>query len=343
MKWALATVLAVTMIASASYPRLTTLGGDSRLMLNDYVEMWAYPGTISGYEFATGQSDNEGSTDGWFGLVKNFEGTTFGLTINHGDMLEVLYHPGSWGLIVGLDYEKATEVEEGVETTNKDLGFDAAWGTEVGLFGDYSDLALGFGYGKTTEAIAEDPEVGTSNLNVGASVRGHHDAFINLFPIISAGVQMNTVLDGDDDTADAKATTISIDFGAGHNHMVAPKTAIIVGVYTGVESTSYSGDAYEGWDSRMHIIIPRITGGIEQQVGKWIAFRAGATSHTEYDSQGDVNSFSTDFNTNFGVGFMWENFTLDATIGESFLHDGPYMIGGTSNGFMSQIAATYTF
>lgn len=344
MKWALTTVLVLAMAASASYPRLATLGGDPRLMLEDYVEMWAYPGTISDYEFATGQSDGTGDSDGWFGLVKNFDGSTLGVTINHGNMLEVLYHPGTWGMIAGLDYDKATAFAESIEVTTKDISLDANWGTDIGMFGDYSDLAIGVGYSKNTTTTGEDPEQGDSRIEFGASVRGHRDAFINLFPIISAGVQMSTLIDGDDDTEDAKSTSISIDLGAGHNHFVAPQTAVVVGVYTGVVSTSYSGDAYENWDSRMHVIIPRITGGIEQYVGKWITFRAGATSHTEYDKQGDVNSFSTDFSTDFGIGLHWENFTVDATITEGFLHDGPYMIGGDGeNGFMSTLAATYTF
>lgn len=342
MKAALFMVLVLTIAAFASYPRLATLGGDSRLMLEDYVEMWAYPGTISEYEFATGQSDGTSDVDGWFGLIKNFDGTTFGATVNHGSMLEVLYHPGNWGLIVGVDFEKTSDPAESLEV--KDMAFDADWGTEVGMFGDYSDLAIGVGYGKNTTAIGEAPETGNGSLGFGASIRGHRDGLINLFPVISAGVDIQTVIDGDDDTEDAKATTISIDFGAGHNHMVGPKTTIVVGFFGGVTSTSYSGDAYEGWDSRMHVIIPRITGGVEQQIGRWIAFRAGVSSVTDYDSQGDTSSFTTDYSTDFGVGFTWENFALDATITEGFLHDGPYMIGGDGgNGFMSELAATYTF
>ncbi len=344
MKLATTMALVIALAVSASYPRLVTLGGDARLMLDDYVEMWAYPGVISDYQFATGQSDSPSAyEDGWFGLVKNFQGTTLGVTINHGDMIEVLYHPGAWGIIVGLDYDKATMVVESLEVTEKAMGFDVAWGTDVAFFGDYSDLALGFGYDKETESVGENPEVGESMFMAGGSVRGHQDGFINLFPVISAALTMTTEIDGDEDTEDGKITEIMFDLGAAHNHMVAPKTQIIVGIFGGVSSTSYGGDPYEGADGQMAITIPRITGGIEQQVGKWICLRAGATSDTEYWSQGDSNSFSTSFNTNFGIGLMWDNFTLDGTIGEEFLHDGPYMVGGTSNGFMGQLAATYTF
>ena len=61
-------VLAVT--AFASDPRLTVLGGDTRLLINDYLEMWAYPGTIGDYEFVTGTSPTDNVNDGWFGISK---------------------------------------------------------------------------------------------------------------------------------------------------------------------------------------------------------------------------------------------------------------------------------
>lgn len=340
MKLAMIAALALVAAVSASYPRLTTLGGDARLMLSDYTEMWAYPGTVSDYQFATGQSDTpESMEDGWFGLVKNFAGTTLGVTVNHGDMLEVLYHPGNWGLIVGLDYEKATIDSN---TSAKEMGIDLAWGTEMGWFGDYNDLALGFGY-MTADSTIGDVSFGPTEFNLGGSVRGHQDGFINLFPIITAGYNSYEYDDGDDDTANEKETTIAFDLGAGHNHMVAPKTCVIVGIYGGVASTSYSGEIGDNIDGRMDITIPRITGGVEQMLGKWLYVRAGATSNTVYESQGDTNYFSTDFNTNFGIGITFDNFILDATIGEDFLHDGPYMVGGVGNGFMGQVAATYNF
>jgi hypothetical protein len=344
MKLALIAVLALAIAVSASYPRLTVLGGDARLMISDYTEMWAYPGTISGYQFVTGESDNAGNTDGWFGMVRDFDGTTFGATINHGDMLEVLVHPGNWGLIVGIDYEKATvEMPDTTFATQKTTGFDAAWGTDMSMFGDYSDFAIGFGYDKYSTTIADVDAGGTSDISAGASVRGHQDAFFNLFPIISAGLDMYEEDDGDDATANEKETSIMFDLGAGYNHMIAPKTCLVMGAFGGVESVSFSGELGDLADGQMYITIPRITGGVEQMIGKFFVLRAGATSETQYYSSGDYNSFLTDFNTNFGIGLKWDNFTMDATIGEDFLHAGPYVVGGESNGFLGQLAATYTF
>ncbi len=337
MRKALTVLVMLAVAAFASDPRLTVLGGDARLMLDDYLEMWAYPGVIGDYEFVTGSSETDQSiSDGWFGMTKNFGETTFGVTINHDDyMHEFIFSPGGWGAILSIDYRKFTNEDENYQ---KETAIGLAWGTEIGLFGDYTDLALGVGYDKTSIDIEEvNPYYG--NLNAGASVRGHQDTFFNLFPIISVGLNQSS--NGDDEN-DYSISTISFDLGAGHNHMIAPKTQFVAGAFVGVASLSYGGD-YEDMDSQMTITIPRLTGGVEQSIGKWFILRAGATSNTQYWSSGDSNDFSTSFNTNFGVGLKWDNFILDATIGEDFLHDGPYMIGGVGNGFLGQVAATYNF
>jgi hypothetical protein len=331
-------VLALLAVASfASDPRLTVLGGDARLLINDYLEMWAYPGVIGDYEFVTGGSETAGDvTDGWFGLTKDFGGNTFGVTLNHNDFShEVLFSPGGWGAILSFDFSKYPAEE----TTQKDMRVNASWGTDVPIFADYSDLAISVGYDKYANDNA-GVETSESGVTLGASLRGHGNDFFNLFPVISAGVDMYTADFGE---TDSTTTTISIDFGAGHNKKIADKTNLVFGVFAGLESMSFGGNGGEGVDSRMWIHVPSITGGVEQEVGKWLVLRAGAESDNVYYSSGDFNQFTSSFDTNFGVGLYWDNFMVDATITEGFLHDGPYMVGGNSNGFMGSLAATYNF
>lgn len=334
-------ILVLTLLAVAAFasdPRLTVLGGDARLLVNDYLEMWAYPGTIGDYEFVTGGSETAGNiSDGWFGITKDFGGNTLGVTINHGMYShEVLYSPGGWGAILGFNFDKFAPDSI---TTQKDMTIGLSWGTDVPLFANYSDLAFMVNYDKTTSDVNEN-ETSQSDIMFGASLRGHGDAFMNLFPIVTASMDMYT--DDQGDAGSFSESSIYFDFGAGHNKMIAEKTNLVFGVFGGLQSLSYGGD-YENVDSQMWIDIPRITGGVEQMVGKWLVFRAGATSTNRYYSTGDFNQFSTTFNTNFGVGLHWDNFTLDGTIGEGFLHDGPYLVGGDSNGFLGSVAATYTF
>ena len=350
MKAALVVLTVLATLALASHPRLTVLGGDARLMLDDYTEIWAYPGTMSDYEFVTGESETgDDTTDGWFGVVKQFGGTTMGLTINHMDyMHEFMVHPGNWGFILSVDYEKETfDPDEEGDAVNigNEMEINASWGTDIQLFGDYTDLAIGLNYG----SYSSDSEGGdeSSDLGLAASVRGHRDDFLNLFPIISVSYSSSSISELAGADVDLSESDIMLDLGVGHNHMVAPKTHLVMGAFAGVQSHSYGGDDNEGVDSETYIHIPALKGGVEQEIGKWLVFRAGATSTTEYSTtnveNGTLKSFETDFNTYFGTAITWDNFSLDATIGEDFLHDGPYMVGGNANGFMGSVAATYTF
>ncbi|MEA3265693.1 MAG: hypothetical protein U9P42_01945 [Candidatus Fermentibacteria bacterium] len=332
-------VLAVT--AFASDPRLTVLGGDARLLVNDYLEMWAYPGIIGDYEFVTGGSETAGDvTDGWFGIVDGLGGNAYGVTINHNDYShEILFSPGGWGAILSMDFDKWAPSDT---TTQKDMAAGLAWGTDVPFLADYSDLAFAVGFDKAL-IDWEENEWSNTNIMFGASLRGHGNDFFNLFPIIGADVSMHDVNDYDDTSINT--TTIHIDFGAGRNKKVGDKTNLVLGIFTDLQLTSHGGDYEEGAtpDSEMWIEIPRVTGGVEQEIGKWLIFRAGAASVAEYYSTGDFNQFTSGFETNFGVGLHWDNFIMDATISEGFLHDGPYMVGGTDNGFMGSLAATYNF
>jgi hypothetical protein len=348
MKLALALSILVISLSLASDPRLTVLGGDDRLLLDDYNEIWAYPGVMPKYEFVTGGSESDMDvSDGWFALVKNFGGTSFGVAVNHDDyMHEFLVHPGNWGAIVSIDYEKETIEPDTGDAYNAGNVMDvrAVWGNEVGFLGDYSDLALGVGY----ESFSSDSAGGQedSRMSLGGSLRAHRDGFINMFPIIEASYESYSISEMNGADVDYSTSTIEFEIGAGHNHMVAPKTRVVLGAFAGVQSVSYGGD-YDR-DGDMNIMIPDIKGGVEQFVGKWLVFRAGARSTTAYTTTENIagdteKEFDTDFVTYFGTGLHWDNFALDATITEDFLHDGPYMVGGSSNGFMGSLAATYNF
>jgi len=332
-------LLAVT--AFASDPRLAVLGGDARLLVNDYLEMWAYPGVIGDYEFVTGGSETAGDvSDGWFGIVDGLGGNAYGVTINHNDYNhEILFSPGGWGAILSMDFDKWAPTDS---TTRKDIAVGFAWGTDVPFLADYSDLAFAVGFDNTNIDLNDDA-LTSSDMMFGASLRGHGNDFFNLFPIIGVDVSYHDVNDYDD--VSINTTTIHIDFGAGRNKKVGDKTNLVLGVFTDLEFTSHGGDYAEDAtpDSEMWIEIPRVTGGVEQEIGKWLIFRAGAASVSEYYSTGDFNQFTSGFETNFGVGLHWDNFIMDATISEGFLHDGPYMVGGTDNGFMGSLAATYNF
>jgi hypothetical protein len=238
-------------------------------------------------------------------------------------------------MILAFDFDKYPMGD----STFKNTEIGLAWGTDVPLFGNYSDLAFSINYDKNLYTHLET-ETSTGDIMFAAGVRGHGDSFMNLFPIIDASVDMYSEDFGETDYTE---TAIAFDLGAGHNKMIAEKTNLVFGVFAGLQSTSFGGDGGEGMDSQMWIHVPRITGGVEQGIGKWLVFRAGATSENMYYSTGDFNQFTTSFDTHFGIGLHWDNFILDGTINEAFLHDGPYMVGGKSNGIFGSVAASYNF
>ena len=348
MRLALTAFLVLAVAAFASDPRLYVVTGDARLLVDDYTEIWAYPGTMVNYEFAT--LTNEGSTGnwgpGWGGIVMNNGGITWGVTHNHyGKLVEALYHNGNFGLIVGLDYEsQTTEPDSGDSWETSEFDFDVAFGTEFDLFGDYTDFAIGAGYG--SEDVGDSLQTKFTILDVSASVRGHGDGFFNLFPIISAGFSQDKV---EWSTEDASETLITFDVGAGKNFMFAPKTHIVAGVFAGLQNLSYSVSTGTAPDSDMYIDLPYFKFGVEQYIGKWLVARAGGQSRTTiatWHLPGDTNTYKsidTSINTSFGVGLFWDNFMLDAVISDDFVHAGPYMFGGEDNGFMGNIAAVYNF
>jgi len=342
-------VLAVLVAAGFAFsgPRLNVLSGDARLMLDDYNEIWAYPGTMAKYQFGIVTSESMYSESdagewglGWFGCIMDFDGVTWGATHNHGgDLLEVLYHNGNYGIIVGLDY--STMPADTMMNGEDVLAFDVAFGTEIDLFGDYTDLAIGAGYGSVEETGVDTTYGKATDLMVGASVRGHTDGLFNLFPIISAGFQQEKTEMGDYDFTES---TISFDFGAGINKMYAPNTQFVVGAFMGVTNTSYSVSEGDAPDSDMMINIINLKGGVEQQLLRWLVLRAGATSNTYYSKSGDADAaIGTSVDGRFGLGFEVGNFTLNADISQDFLHEGPYLIGGGANGFLGNIACIYDF
>ena len=338
MKKVLLVLAVISIAAFASDPRLTVLGGDARLLVNDYLEIWAFPGLIGDYEFVTGSSTSPTVGNGWFGIVDDFGGNSYGVTVNHnGYEHEVLYSPGDWGVILSMDFNKFPMDSV---TTKKDIEIGLAFGTDVPIFSDYSDLSIGVAYDKADYSQYDSVDTSEANLMFDATLRGHSDGFLNLFPIVSAGMEMYT----DDRVVDVslQETYFMFDFGGAHNKKVADKTNLVMGVFAGVQSNSYGGD-YEDVDSDMWITIPEVSGGVEQEIGKWLVFRAGAVSTTTYYTKGDFNTFGTNYTTNFGIGMHWDNFMMDATITEGFLHNGPYMLGGNAEGFMGSLAATYNF
>ena len=343
MRIGIIVLILLSFVSYSSDPRLTVLTDDARLLLNDFNEMWAFPGTINKYQFCSisSQADegvgngNERWQLGWFGGVINSAGTSWGAVYNHNQhILEVLYNPGSFGIIAGVDYlENETEGFGPTEITKDQYSFSASFGTGLSFPFEYSDISLGGEYNSVKYTAAET-SLKITDLQFNASLRGHMDhSFFNLFPVFSADFSR---LDMQDSTI---ITTISADLGIATNRMIAQETRLIAGAFIGVNNSSP-----EDGDNVLILNLVHIKAGIEQRINNWLLIRAGANSLTNRFKDGKKDAVvSTRISSRFGVGFEISNFSLDAGISEGFLHNGPYMIGGSPEGFLGHLSCTYYF
>ena len=343
MRTGILALIVLTAFSFASDPRMTVLTDDARLLMNDFCEIWAFPGTINKYQFCSinsisveGIGDNNDKWQlGWFGGVINSRGTSWGAFYNHNKhILEVLYNPGRFGIIAGVDYIENEATGYGpIECIKDQYSFSTTFGTELAFPFEYSDISLGAEYFSVKYKAAET-STKLTELQFNASLRGHMDhAFFNLFPVFSADFSK---LDIQDSTI---ITTISADLGIATNRMITTETRLIAGAFIGVNNSSP-----EDGDNALTLDLIHIKAGIEQRINRWLILRAGAISVTNRFKDGEKDAVvTTRVSSRFGLGFEISNFSLDACISEGFLHDGPYIISGTPEGFLGNLSCTYYF
>jgi len=156
--------------------------------------------------------------------------------------------------------------------------------------------------------------------------------------------------------------TFMIDFGAGVNYKMGNKNTIIFGVKpfrlaNMSWKTTVSSSSGEEGTKYSYLYVPEYNLALESQVFPWLTGRIGARQNyvfysRTYDPTGDWDNagghqidedsyYSSSFVMNCGLGFKFGKFGIDTVLSKSFLHDGPYFIGGISNGLASQISVQY--
>ena len=156
--------------------------------------------------------------------------------------------------------------------------------------------------------------------------------------------------------------SLMIDFGAGVNYKMGDKNTIIFGVkpfrFANTNwKTTVSGLSGEYATKESYIYVPEYNLALESQVFPWLTGRIGARQNYVFYSMTDDptgawdtvsgheivedSEYYSGFVMNCGLGFKFGKFGIDAVLSKSFLHDGPYFIGGISNGLASQISIQY--
>jgi hypothetical protein len=116
---------------------------------------------------------------------------------------------------------------------------------------------------------------------------------------------------------------------------------------------TYSVYDYEYNDTYMPILFA----ALETHVNPWLTLRFGAQQgsfYTEKYSQDDTDALPNSngeekdhhswYSMNMGAGVKLGTLQLDATLNQSFFHNGPYLISGESTSYLfPKVSATYTF
>ncbi len=159
-----------------------------------------------------------------------------------------------------------------------------------------------------------------------------------------------------------KENTLMVDLGAGVNYKMGDKHTIIFGVkpfrLANINwKTTVSSSSGEEGEKYSYLYVPEYNLALESQVFPWLIGRVGARQNyvfysRTYDPTGnwDNNSdhqidedsyYFSSFVMNVGLGFKFGKFGIDAVLSNNFLHDGPYFIGGISNGLATQVSVKY--
>jgi len=156
----------------------------------------------------------------------------------------------------------------------------------------------------------------------------------------------------------------AFDLGVGTNYNVTDDILIVTdfGFQYWKESDDYSYPDYPDWISEEDYswtTLPYFHIGMDAKIFNWLDFRAGAKTWWDmykyeytyqYDEESDVHDetykhsyASTDFY--LGVGFNWNNLTLDCTLDSEFLEQGPYFISGDNevDEMFERITLKYNF
>jgi len=333
-----------------------------------------YPGTIFNYnKFVTMEMRSPGSTYDWsLGANLPFSEKILGVYLNEPTGIDVNSIPGfdeaelnisrkidlflglSDGLAVGLGLSAASH------SNNKDVETQSATYLDLKAGKSTDMLDLGIIIKLPMGSIEhKNPTIKTTFFTLGVDLNGRY-YFIqkedwSLSGIAEFEYMGNTSKYKPSGGTEQKATTseISLHLGLGINYNVTETTLLALGIKPlalDLVTTKYTPGTFKTTSN--NFIIPEVKIGIESWVKPWLVLRAGATDSYYYDSfktpeddKADVESYDYVYyySAQVGVGFKFNNFTIDSLIRNQLLFDGPNFIGGSNTGVSSTLSLGYTF
>jgi hypothetical protein len=228
-----------------------------------------------------------------------------------------------------------------------------------GLDNKALDLALGF-----EVASFQDDENGATVLkNDGSMSVGFVGRYWYQYSEQSALIPVLAVTDFVDGakgpgtpTPGAKASTLMLKIGAGHNWV--PKENLLVLFDFGflVNSTKWkftnggfgSHTGTKDFTEQTNTL-PYWRLGVESKIFDWLNGRVGAEKNwlmesNDLDLQGKPSTSTVVTSTFLGATAHWNRLIIDLLVSPTFINNGPYFIsGGNSSGMFSQVSLFYNF
>lgn len=220
--------------------------------------------------------------------------------------------------------------------------FDAAFFVELPAYNyeyeKFSSSQSGMGFGLNLRYFAR----ATNELEV-----------IPVFTVLSrpSSYTYDTGITGaKKDETDYSSTNLGV--GVGLNYALNANNLIVVAV-EGFGLNTATTSIKEGTETTSRTITrPGLYFGVESKISKYFIGRLGGAQvfQSDYYNKKPVNgneesstTYNTQFKVTFGLGIVFGKFTLDASINESILFDGPNVLSGSSEPLAHKLSITYGY
>ena len=362
---ALALLLATAVPSPASQIRVETLGGESRLLL-DNTNLFAYPALAAQFPHASFEI-----FDDWAGLVLPVGGSHFaGLFFNRptrqldtlngyvaaaGSPLFQQLDLDPWfdlmyakrlgeRLDVGLAGSVAYDVIETDGRRASARQSDLRLGLRLGARdGSQVDAAIGVQLRDLRDASTAGARLGqTDGTGVTGDVRWRHPLGEHLRLVHFIGIESSSYA-----LSPQRRERLAVDLGTGVNYMPTRRLLLLGGLVVSRRNLEQRDPGSPAFEEDV-LTLPAVHIGAEAQQGS-IVFRLGMRHATELvDREGvapgtPARTLASDFDIQLGLAFELGPVLLDGHLERDFLRDGPDFLGGSRHGggILSRVTVTH--
>ena len=266
------------------------------------------------------------------------------------------------GMKLGLGVHSSGHKESMTDTTGAELidksgalSVKASFGTEVGggVIGIPIWVTMNSASSETTNADNETAIMeATGGMEIGGCVRGFFPVYDELtvvprvhFTSFSYGTKHSPVTGDPVESGDYSLMTLSL--GCGANYEVGDDGVISVGAAFGMVNEKDERDTSDVVEKSI-MRLPEVTVAAEIPATDWLILRGGVTKYfgTETTDSGGVESVESYSEmggafVSAGCGVLLDDFTLDMTVSESHLFEGPYIVSGIADNIALRLSVTY--